>query len=480
MAPVLGDVPCRGHADGPAFCPGRASQGADAPVVRWHAMPAGPARFAPLLLVLILLVGCALVSPKPSSTPGLPPPVREVLPNGVRLIVQEHRASDVSALQLWVRAGGRDEAATELGLAHYLEHMLFKGTTTRPTGFIDRDVEGVGGRMNAGTSLDYTFYHMVLPASRTHAGIELLADISVNASLETTTLDAEKRVVLEEMRLGEDTPQRFLARRLQETVFEGHPYGRPVIGTPELVRNLSRDTLLAFYRRLYVPEAFALVVVGPAPASDVLDHARRTFGRLPRTGSRPLPAPPVPPLRASRVEMQRPGTQAYIAMGWQAPKISHADVSAVDLLATILGQTRTSRLTRTLRDTLNIVSSIGTGYSALEAGGLIAVTAQTDAGSLARVEAEILAEIRRVRDEGVTERERRRAITVAEAQHEFGNETAEGRARALGRAETVWRLEDELAYLDRVRAVALADLQAVARKYLDPDRYVRVTFVPAP
>jgi zinc protease len=450
------------------------------PVVLWHAMPAVPARFAPLSILMMLLAGCALVSPKLSSAPGLPPPVREVLPNGVRLIVQEHRGSDVVALQLWVRAGGRDEAASELGLAHYLEHLLFKGTTTRPTGFIDRDVEGVGGRMNAGTSLDYTFYHMVLPASRTRAGVELLADISVNASLDTATLEAEKRVVLEEMRLSEDTPQRYLARRLQEVVFDGHPYGRPVIGTPELVRNLSRDTLLAFYRRLYVPEAFTMVVVGPVPPAEVLDHARRIFGRLPRAGTRPLPAPAVPALRPSRVEVERPGAHAYLAMGWRAPRLDHADVAAVDLLSTILGQTRTSRLTRSLRDTLNLVSSVGASYSALEAGGLVAVTTQMERGNLARVETEILAEVRRVREEGVTEAERRRAITVAEAQHEFANETAEGRARALGRAETVWRLEDELAYLDRVRSVTLAQLQAVARKYLDPDRYVRVTFLPTP
>src|SRR5262245_47953793 len=179
-------------------------------------MPAAPAPLAPLLAAAVLVSSCTLLPKTQPPTQGLPPPVREVLPNGVRVIVQEHRASDVVALQLWVRAGGRDEAASELGLAHYLEHMLFKGTTSRPTGFIDRDVEGVGGRMNAGTSLDYTYYHMVLPVARTAAGIDLLADISVNASLESSVLDAEKRVVLEEMRLGEDNPRRYLSRRLQE------------------------------------------------------------------------------------------------------------------------------------------------------------------------------------------------------------------------------------------------------------------------
>src|SRR5438132_4655771 len=283
-------------------------------------MPAVAARFAPFVIATLIAAGCAIVPVRPSASPGLPTPVRQVLPNGVRVIVQDHLASDVTALQLWVRAGGRDEAANELGLAHYLEHMLFKGTTSRPTGFIDRDVEGVGGRMNAGTSLDYTYYHMVLPATRTGAAIELLADISVNASLDASVLEAEKRVVLEEMRLSEDNPRVFLSRRLQEAVFEGHPYGRPVLGTSELVRGLSRETLLAFYRRLYVPEAFTLVVVGPVSPSEVVDRAGRTFGRLPRSGHSPLPVAFAPALHPTQIEVNRPGTQAYLALGWHAPK----------------------------------------------------------------------------------------------------------------------------------------------------------------
>ena len=441
-------------------------------------MSAPAARLAPALLLLFVLAGCTLAPARRSAPAGLPTPVLEVLPNGARVIVQEHRASDVTALQLWVRAGGRDEAPDELGLAHYLEHMLFKGTATRPFGFIDRDIEGAGGRMNAGTSFDYTYYHMVLPAARTAAAIDLLADISVNASLEAAVLDAEKRVVLEEMRLSEDNPRRFLGRKLHEAVFEGHPYGRPVIGTPDLVRGLTRETLLGFYRRLYAPESFTLVVSGPVSPAEVLERARRTLGRLPRSGNAPLPTAGPPPLRPRKIELTRPGTQAYLGMAWHAPRIDHADVAAVDLLVTILGQTRTSRLTRTLREELGLVSSVSCGYSALEVAGTVSVTAQMDPRNVDRVEAEILNQVRRVRDEGVTEIERRRAVTVAESSREFQNETVEGRAHALGYAATVWRVEDELAYLDRVRAVTSGQIQAAARRYLDPDRYVRVAFVP--
>jgi zinc protease len=406
------------------------------------------------------------------------PPVRHVLPNGVRIIVEEYRSSDVVALQLWVGAGGRDEAATELGLAHYLEHMLFKSTSTRPGGYIDRQVEGVGGRMNAGTSLDYTYYHMVLPANQVLGGVETLADISVNASLDDQQLEREKRVVLEEMRLGEDNPSRFLFRQLYQVAFDAHPYGRPVIGRPELIRNLTRDQLLAFYRRHYVPESFVLVVVGAVDTNQVLESARRAFGHLPRRGVGRLPPPPVSSGPPRRIEMARPGAHAYLGLAWQAPKLDHADTPAVDLLVGILGQGRASRLTRSLRERLGLVNTISSGYSALEGGGVVTVTAQLEQGGLARAQAEILAEIHRVRAEGVTEGERERALTREEARREFRRETAEGRASTLGQAETIWRIEEELAYLDRLRSVTGEQLRATARRYLDPERFARVVFLP--
>src|SRR3990172_5799026 len=236
-----------------------------------------PAPVAPLLALVFLLAACGVTRPTPAPTTTALGPVERILANGVRVVVQEFRASEVVALQLWVRAGGRDEAASELGLAHYLEHMLFKGTTTRPRGFVEREVEGVGGRINAGTSLDFTYYHTVLPAARTLAGIEMLADVGVTPSPAPAELELEKKVVLEEMRLSEDSPRRHLVRHLYGQLFEGHPYGRPVLGTAEIIQGLTRETLMSFYRRHYVPESFTLVAVGPVNPGEVLEAARRTF-----------------------------------------------------------------------------------------------------------------------------------------------------------------------------------------------------------
>jgi zinc protease len=431
------------------------------------------------LALLVALVGTACSVPRSrSSTPVAAPASRHVLPNGVRVVIQEHRSSEVVALQLWVKAGGRDETAAELGLAHYLEHMLFKGTATRPTGFIDSEVEGVGGRMNAGTSLDYTYYHMVVPAHRAPMGIETLADISVNASLETQALESEKRVVLEEVRFGEDNPSRFLIRQLYAAAFPDHPYGRAVIGRTEVIQRLTREQLLGFYRRYYVPEAFTLVIVGAVRSEDALAAATRAFGGLRAAPSPRVAVPPPVGARDARVELTRPTSHAYLALGWLAPRIDHADTPAVDLVMAILGQGRGSRLTQALRERLGIVNTISSGYSALEGAGLASITAQLDPKNLQRAEAAVLAEVERLRADGVTETERRRAVTAAEARRAFLTETAEGRAWTLGQAETIWRLEDELAYVDRLRAVTAEQLRAAARRYFDPERYTRVMFVP--
>jgi len=431
-----------------------------------------------LVLVLVLLAGCA--SGAAGSRAAVSSrPTREVLPNGVVLIAQEHRASDVVALQLWMRVGGRDETADELGLSHYLEHMLFKGTPTRPPGSIDALIEGLGGTSNAFTSQDYTHFDVVLPAQHMRAGIELLADIAVNASFEQRELDAERKVVFEEMRLTEDNPDRFMVRRLYEVGYAPHPYGRPLLGTEQLIGALTRDRLNAYYKKFYVPGDMVLVAVGAVKSADVRDAVVATFGRL--SGS-PPPRPPSasPPTLAGgrRDDIRRSEQQAYLGLGWRTAATNEPDVYAVDLLTYILGDSPSSRLSQRLRDQDRQVFAIEAAYGAWERAGLTTVVARLDPANLARAEATILEVIQRVKAEGVTEAERQRAIITAESNYAFDIETAEGLAKTYGQAETTWTLDDEIAYLSRLRKITAAQIQAVARKYFADDNYARVRFLP--
>jgi zinc protease len=340
-------------------------------------------------------------------------------------------------VQVWVKTGSIHEGDyLGAGLSHYLEHMLFKGTPTRPPGSIDTEIEGLGGNSNAFTSYDFTHYDLVVPLSGLRAAAALLADIAVNAAFVPAELESEKKVVFEEMNLTEDDPERFLQRRLTEAAYPAHPYGRPLLGTREFVKNLTRETLNAYYKKHYVPANMVLVVVGAVTPAQARDVAAETFGRL--TGPAPVrPAVGPPTRRGAPQDVRRSERQAYLGIAWHAAPTGNTDIYAVDLLTYILGDGPSSRLNQVLREI-----------------------------------------VRRVRDEGVTSAERERAITTAESSYAFDIETVEGLAKAYGQAETTWTLQDEVHYLERVRRVSAEQIRAAARTYFGDDNYVRVRFLP--
>jgi predicted Zn-dependent peptidase len=441
-------------------------------------------RFLPVIALSALLSGCGAVGVTRSSSPdeaGLPSPTREVLPNGMRLIIQDHRAADVVALYLYAGVGGRNEGPAELGFSHFQEHMLFKGTDTQGPGFVDRAVEGVGGRSDAKTSLDYTFYSLIVPTGEVPNGIRILADMAFSSTFDPAELDREREVILEEGRLETDTPRTALIRGLYGLVFGDHPYGRPILGSPETLRAATRESVLAYYKRHYVPENMTLVVVGPAAPQSVRAAVGETFGKRPLTGYRRAAVPTPRPLAGGiRREVERPEQQAYLGLAWPAPRADNPDGFAIDLLASILGGAESSRLAQTLRDRDQLVSSITMSYAALVGGGIVSLRAELEAGDLDRVERLILEEIGRVQESGVTEEERQLAVTKFEAEHAFSTETAEGLADAYGLAETTWSLEEELRYVERLRQVTREQVRDVARRYLSRTDYARLAFVPKP
>jgi zinc protease len=245
------------------------------------------------------------------------------------------------------------------------------------------------------------------------------------------------------------------------------------------MRAATRERLLGYYRRHYTPENMSVVVVGPVDRARARAAVERTFGRERRTGYRVEPAPPAPALsrRASR-DVERPEQQAWLGLAWPAPRADDPAGFAVDLLASILGGTESSRLVQRLRDRERLVSDLKMSYAALVGGGILSLRASLEAGDLPRVEQILLEEVRRVRDEGVTEEERQLAVTRAESDHVFETETSEGLANAYGLAETTWVLEEELRYVERLRAVTRAEIQEAARRFLSPDVYARLAFVP--
>ncbi|MEX2220294.1 MAG: pitrilysin family protein [Candidatus Rokuibacteriota bacterium] len=396
----------------------------------------------------------------------------------MRLIIQEHRAATTVAIHLWAGVGGRDEAVGERGFSHFAEHMLFKGTETRARGFVERDVEAVGGRTNAGTSNDYTFYYLLLPATRTRPGIALIADMVLNSVFDATELARERDVVFEEMRLNEDNPRASLGRQLYGLLYQGHPYGRPVLGDTADLQAATRETLHGYYKRHYAPENMTLVVVGPVSPAEVRAAAGAAFGALPPTAHTRRLLPPPTALEGVRARaVERAERQTQLGLAWLAPPLGHPDMPAADVLGHILGGSRSSRLNQALREKARLVSGITGWYGALQGAGALGVTAQLNGGDQEAVERGILTEIGRIQSDGVTAEELARAIIASEAEREFSRETVEGLALAYGRAETTWSLDGERGYVDRVRAVTREQVQEAARRYLTGS-YARLAFVP--
>ena len=402
------------------------------------------------------------------------------LTNGLTAVLQPHDAADVAAVQLWVRAGARDEGPHEAGLSHFIEHLLFKGTPSRGPGVIDQTISGLGGEMNAATSQDWTYFHVVLPAARLDTALDILADAAQHAAFDRVEVERERHVVLEEIRRAEDTPSAALWRVLARGHFGDHAYGRPVLGSTESITRVPRETILDYYRRSYVPNNATVVVAGSMSAAESLAAVRRAFeGWVPRPlPERPRRAPNPRPT-PHRVEESKTLHQTYLGFAWTAPVPPDPDVYALDLVTSVLGQGRASRLVQSLRERLGLVSGIGGSFYLQHDAGVVAITARTTTARYAEIEPAVLAEVERFSEDLVTEEEFDRAMTAVEAEHAFSGETAEGAAYTLGTADTLWTIEFELGYLDAVRRVTREAVRDAARRYLRSDRFTGAVIGPA-
>jgi zinc protease len=438
---------------------------------------------AAVLLAALVITGCAAAtqSARQLAAPGAQAPelTVETLPNGLTLLVQDHRAGDIVAVYLWVGTGVRYETPDGLGYAHFQEHMLFKGTDTFGPGYIDRIVEGQGGRDNAFTSFDYTTFQILVPSDGTRTALELLDAMAFRSSFAPKEIDAERQVIFEEARIEADNPKTAIVRQLYGLVFPGHPYSRPVLGTPETMNAATQAKLKGFNGQYYTPENMVLVVVGPVGAKAVRAMADQTFGKRPKTGYTPPPVPPLAPIRGmTRKTVERAEQQAHLVIGWQAPSLSNPDSFALDLVATILGGSESARLQKNLRDGERIVSGISATNSSMQLSGIVYVQAQLEAADVEKAERRILEEIARLQREGPTEEERKLAVTKAESEHAFAYETTDGVASAYGITQMTGKLDDELRYVDRLRTVTNDQIRDAARTYLPVTDYARLAFVP--
>lgn len=305
-----------------------------------------------------------------------------VLPNGLTVYIIKDTRFPLVATRLYVRAGSADEEPRVAGISHVLEHMVFKGTQSRPKGQVARDVEALGGYLNAATSFDKTWYMTDMPAAHWRVGMEVVKDMAFHPSLDPKELESEKNVVISELESGLDSPMRRLFESLQTAALKNTVYGRPIIGYKDTIKGLTADDLRAYIRHWYQPRNMMLLVAGDVDSAAVLAHAQKLFGSLKNTSDLPVPQPADVRDAAGgpRVETSRgPWSKVYLGISFPVPGLKDLRSVDLDVLSYLLGGDGTSRFYRKYKYEKQLVDSIRVGNMSMARAGLLTITAQLDA-----------------------------------------------------------------------------------------------------
>ena len=415
--------------------------------------------------------------------------VEQTLANGLRVIVKTDRRAPVVVSQVWYRAGSIDEFNGTTGVAHVLEHMMFKGTQDVPAGEFSRRIAAAGGRENAFTARDHTAYFQTLQKDRLELALKLEADRMANLTLSPEEFSKEIQVVMEERRMRtEDSPQARLYEGLMSVAFTAHPYGRPVIGWMNDLENMTAEDARDWYRRWYAPNNATLIVAGDVDPTQVFAWARQYFGPL-----APHPLPPRKPQQEPmqdgqrQIEVKAPAKLPVVALAWKAPTLhdpeQDSDPYALEILAGVLDGHASARLNQSLVRDLRLATEASASYDDIARGpSLFMVDATPAEGhTVAQVEAALKQEIARIVKDGVGAQELARVKAQVVASQVFQQDSLFYQAMLIGEWTTAgldYRARDTR--LRKLKAVSAEQVRAVAAKYLLDDHLTVARLDPQP
>lgn len=403
---------------------------------------------------------------------------REVLPNGLTLLVQEDRSAPAVAVVTHVKAGFFDEPDRWVGVSHVLEHMFFKGTARRGVGAIARETKHAGGYLNASTSYDHTSYLTVLPASSLEAALDIQSDALRHSAIDAGELARELQVIIQEAKRKLDTPSALTHETLHEVMFDRHRIRRWRIGREAQLAGYTRRDISDYYASRYVPERTIVSIVGAVEPDRVLDSARAAYGDWPASVGAVDPSPEEPPRREVRARTLRGDvSRAELALGWRSVPALDPRSAALDVAAAVLGSGRGSWLYRRLREP-GIVTGVAAHHYAPTELGVLSIGAELAADQVGAALAGIAEEVTRLAMLGPSPEDVDRARTLMRARWARRMESMEGRAASLAAAEAL----DGYDFLDReyaaLGAVEAADVRDAAARYLQPDAVAGVLYLP--
>lgn len=421
------------------------------------------------------------------ATPRLNAPTLHQLPNGLT-IVAEQMPVDAVNLSLWLGVGSAVESDDINGIAHFLEHMIFKGTARLQSGEFERLIEQSGAVTNAATSQDYTHYYITTAPKDFARLAPLQIEVALNAAIPDEAFERERLVILEEIRRAEDSPRRRTFYRSMELAFDRLPYRRPVLGPSQVVEQLTPQQMRDFHRTWYQPRSIIAVVVGNLPVEEMVQTVADGFAAAQAQASYPhIPALPDHTIEQPFQHIVRQEhiddslQQARLVMTWRVPGMTELQQTyGLDVLSYVLSRGRTARLVRELREEQGLVSSISASNMTYTQQGVFYIAAHLPTENLATVEAAIAQHVHKLQTEPISELEIQRIRTLVANRYVFGNETPGDRAGLYGYYQAVvGDLTPALNYPAQIRLLEAEDLQAAAKQFLSPAAYGVLTMKPA-
>ena len=432
------------------------------------------------LFCLPLAVGAATSANQPKE---------KVLSNGLKVIVKEDHRAPVVVSQVWYKAGSMDEHNGTTGVAHVLEHMMFKGTKSVPSGNFSKQIAAAGGRENAFTNRDHTAYFQTLEKSKLELALKLEADRMHHLVLSKTEFEKEIEVVRNERRWRtDDKPHGMVYEQFIASAFQSHPYHWPVIGWMNDLENMKVEDARAWYHTWYAPNNAVLVVAGDVQADAVFKLAQKYFGPI-KAKTLPVRKPQAEPeqLGIRRIVVKAPAKLPYILMGWKAPALRDAnkdvDPYALEVLGGVLSANAAARLPTALVRTSQVAVDVDSGYDSVERGpGMFLIDATPSEGkTVSEVEAAIRTVLDTLKRDGISEEELNRVKAQVIASQVYQRDSVFYQAMKIGELET-----NGIGYraietrIEKLKAVTVEQVQAVAKKYLIDDTLTVATLDPQP
>ena len=418
-----------------------------------------------------------------AAVPPLPEPQHAQLSNGASLVQIDLPQAPVVCIDFWCRAGSARETASESGIAHFLEHMVFKGSEQLAAGEFDHRVEALGGNSNAATGFDDVHYHVLMPPEASDDALELLLDLVLRPRLDAEDFDLERQVVLEELAQSEDQPEEVAFQELLRQACGSHAYGLPILGARAALEAHRPDSMAQFHRRHYRAERCCLAVAGPIGdrADDLRERLEQSqLGQL-APAMEPETAPAPLTLSAGQARLELPRLEAArLLMAWQLPAAAdQRSVLGGDLLTTLLAEGRRSRLVERLREELRLVESIDLDLNVLESGCLVLLEAVCETDQLEAVEREVKRVLMELQERPPGEAEVERARRLVGNGYRFSLEVAGSVAAMVGNSHLWQRRHNLQAPLDWLQQWNADNLQRELVPLLAPERAFTLQAVPA-